>query len=108
MKNKRRCFRSNQGAVMMITIFLLLVLLPVVLVLTRWLTVHRRGTTQARVHMRAYYAGEGAINNVRYTIQQAPPGCPGLNCWDPSNTFSTVYTDSGTVVSVTMTNTGTP
>lgn len=109
MKSRILLHRADRGmAVMMVTLFFLLVLMPVVLVLARWMTVHRKGTTQARVHIKEYYAGEGGANYTRLLIQSTPVGCPGMNCWDLGNTFNTVYSDSGTIVTIQMTNVGTP
>lgn len=108
MNKNKLPLRSNHGMVMMITIFLLLIIMPVLLILARWMRVHQKGTSQARVHIKEYYNGDGGVNVINYLIRSATAGCPGTNCWDQANTLNTVYTDSGTVVTINMTNVGTP
>lgn len=89
-----------------IIVFLLLVLMPIFLVFAKWVTTHRRGTTQARVHTKEFHAANGAIDVTRYLIQSNMTGTP---TWDPSNTWNTtLHVDSGTVVTINLTNRGSP
>ncbi len=109
MKNRIPPLRRDRGmAVMMVTLFFLLVLMPIVLVFARWMTIHRKGTTQARVHIKEYYTGDGLFNYDRFLIRNNPTGCPGMNCWNLGNNTFGVFLDSETVVTIQMTNVGEP
>lgn len=95
--------------VMILTVFFFLVLMPVLLVFIRWTMVHRQANTLARVQTKEYFGGLSGADATRYLIQNVTPGCPGTNCWDPGNTLTrTILIDSGTVVTIQMTNVGTP
>ncbi len=93
---------------MMVTLFFLLVLMPIVLVLARWMTIHRKGTTQARVHIKEYYTGDGLINYDRFLIQNNPVGCPGMNCWNLGSNSGGDFLDGETVVTIEKTSVGEP
>lgn len=99
--------RNNRGMAIFIMVFLFLVLMPVILILTQWLTLHRRQTTQARVHVKEHYAGDGAANIGRDAVQK---NLAGWTHWSAANApfNATLYLDSGTVITTQITNTGTP
>jgi hypothetical protein len=91
---------------LIIIVFLLLILMPIFLVFAKWVTIHRQGTTQARVHTKEYHVANGAFDVTRYLIQSEMTGTP---TWDLTNTWTTtLHVDSGTVVTVNLTNIGTP
>lgn len=85
----------NDGMVMLGTVFLLLVLLPISVVFVRWVTLHRKGTAQARVHIKEYYAGISSANIARYRIQQNP-----AFRWGPMVAEATISIGDGTTVTV--------
>ena len=95
-----------RGMAMMVTVFLLLILMPIVLVFAKWVSTHRRGTTQSRVQTKEYYAANGAFDATRYLIEN---GGAGGSLWLESTTFNTtLHVDTGTVVAVTVSHVGTP
>mgnify|MGYP000860231408 CR=1 FL=1 len=85
----------NDGMVMMATVFLLLVLLPISLVFVRWVSLHRKGTTRTRAHIKGYYAGISSANIARYRIQNDP-----AFRWGPAIGDTTIDIGDGTSVTV--------
>jgi hypothetical protein len=96
---KKKAFplsHRNDGMVMLATVFLLLVLLPITVVFVRWVTLHRKGTTQARVHIKEYYAGISTANIARYRIQQGITSFP----WGSPDRTDPIDIGDGTTVTV--------
>lgn len=93
---------SNAGSVMLIVVFTLLVMVPVMMVFGQWIAVHRKGTTQARIHVKEFYAGNTATDVGRERFRTTPPV---WNAATPSATF-TVRVDSGTVVTTQVRHVG--
>ncbi len=85
----------NDGMIMLAIVFLLLVLLPITVVFVRWVNLHRKGTANARVHIKDYYAGITSANIARYRIQKDPTFRWGLAVAD-----STISIGDGTTVTV--------
>lgn len=106
MKYRRDHFhRSVRGMTMVIIVFFLLALMPILLVFAKWVSLHSRGTTQSRIHLKEYHAANGSFEVTRYFIQTTP----SMNYWDPTNNFNTtLHLDTGTVVTVNMVNIGPP
>jgi len=93
---------SNAGSVMLIVVFTLLVMVPVMMVFGQWIAVHRKGTTQGRVHIKEYYAANTAVDVRRVRFQTVPP------VWNLSTAVAsfTVRVDSGTVVTTEVRHVG--
>lgn len=93
-----------KGSVMAIVVFSLLILLPVMMVFSKWMMVHRKGTTQARVHLKEFYAGNSALDAERVRFQTTLPVWVSTA---PTTSF-TLRVDSGTVVVSQIRHVGTP
>lgn len=95
--------RAQGGSVMAIVVFSLAILLPVMMVYSKWMMIHRKGTTQARVHIKEFYAGNAALDVGRIRFQTTPP------VWVSTapTTSYTVRVDSGTVVTTQIRHVGT-
>lgn len=93
----------SDGMVMLATVFLLLVLLPITVVFVRWVTLHRKGTAQARVHIKEYYAGITSANIARYRIQKDLAFRWGTGVMD-----TTISIGDGTTVTVETRSLSTP
>lgn len=94
----------NQGMVMMATVFLLLVLLPITVVFVRWVNLHRKGTAQARVHIKDYYAGISSANITRYRIQHGDIPF----AWGSPDRTDSIDIGDGTTVTVELKSISTP
>lgn len=93
----------NEGMVMLATVFLLLVLLPITVVFVRWVTLHRKGTAQARVHIKEFYAGITSSNIARYRIQK-----DAAFRWGTAVADTTISIGDGTTVTVEIKSVATP
>lgn len=88
--------RRNNGMVILAPVFLLLVLLPITLVFVRWVNIHRKGTAQARVQIKEYYAGISSANILRYRIQKEAIVFP----WGTADRTDPIVAGDGTDVTV--------
>jgi ACR3 family arsenite efflux pump ArsB len=103
MKNNRSLKRQEEtGSAILMIVFLLLVLLPLTMILVKWVSPHLRGNARARLHMDEYYAGTAAANAARLNAVS----WYWNNLSAPIN--NQVVLGSGTVVSVQITYVGTP